>query len=680
MPRLYSTIVFTLCTLLAACSDSGDNHPADKEIIEEPPSAYELAQQNFIDQVISENRGGAYGGLIHLTQGMTPPERSFDTGLEKLNSRDDTADFALPGFLTILAKYADSDALERDQRQLIEDAILDFKYWPDELEVVPGSTDTQAMVNWTENHFILFASSAYLAGQLYPEHLFAASGRTGQQMMETFKPRILRWLDLRYRSGFSEWLSNVYYPEDASALLALIDIADDEELLNKARIVLDLIIADLAINSFGGSFGSTHGRTYLHKMNGNIDATRGMMHLAFGLNRRHPTSKATTMMAVSEKYRVPEVLKLIATDVTTAQIENRQRMGIKIEEAADWGLNVNSIDDGMALMTMEPYTHPLFIDTFYQMLYDYRWWDHRDFKPFKDAQEQLDDPDVRTFVASFYEWDITRNMRPEVNIYTYRTPLYMLSTAQDWRKGFGGDQSSIWQATLGMEAVTFVTHPANEEDAKSATPNYWVGDGTLPRAAQVKNVVISLHDVETREGLYYANQPLYTHAYLPREKFDNTVKSGNWFFARKDEAFLALWSSDPDADWIASVDSDIAGGGDYDIIANGEKTIWLCELGDAAQYGDFESFKMAIKSAALVADSAALTISYDSPSQGMIEMGWEEAVLNNGVEVRLENYGRYENPWSQSAFPADDISFTHGDSYLRLNFETNTRDASGYLE
>ena len=47
----------------------------------------------------------------------------------------------------------------------------------------------------------------------------------------------------------------------------------------------------------------------------------------------------------------------------------------------------------------------------------------------------------------------------EVNTYTYRTPDYMLSTAQDYRKSFGGDQHHIWQATLDDEAVCFTTHP-----------------------------------------------------------------------------------------------------------------------------------------------------------------------------------------------------------------------------
>ena len=90
--------------------------------------------------------------------------------------------------------------------------------------------------------------------------------------------------------------------------------------------------------------------------------------------------------------------------------------------------------------------------------------------------------------AAAVEFDITRNMRAEVNIYTYRTPSYMLSTAQDWRKGFGGDQSSIWQATIGSrEAVAFTTHPGAER-TEGSTPRYWVGYGTLPRAAQVRNM------------------------------------------------------------------------------------------------------------------------------------------------------------------------------------------------
>ncbi|MEM8547858.1 MAG: hypothetical protein AAGF46_06820 [Pseudomonadota bacterium] len=684
LQRIQHSALLLAVLVLVACSDSSDGtsdsasasiQPAAPEAPVLEPTVFEEAQLDFVENTISNGSGGTYGGLVHVSEGMAPPEGSFDRALEKMNMRDDTSDFNLPGLMMLLYRYADSEGLDPSKREEIVTEILRFKYWPDELEAVPDTTDVQNMVTWTENHYILFTSGAFLAGQLYPEEVFAASGRTGEEQMAAYRPRILKWLELRYRSGFSEWLSNVYYNEDMPALLALIELADDEEIVEKSKIVLDLMFADLALNHFRGNFGATHGRTYTGKMNGNRDSTRGAMHLAFDLHSQATGNMTATMLALSENYQVPEVLNRIANDVDTPEMENRQRMGIKLEEAAQWGLSLGRFEDGMCFLTMEPYPHPLFIDLFYDMLNAYDWWGHRDFEPFNEYRFILDNPESRAAAAEAFEWDITRNMRPEVNIYTYRTPSYMLSTAQDWRKGFGGDQSSIWQATLGMEAVAFTTHPANE-NTSGPTPNYWVGYGTLPRAAQIKNVVASLYDVDTRDGLYYSNQPLYTHAFLPRAEFDETLKESGWFFARTGDAYLALWSSDPEANWVPNTDPDEHGGQDYEIIANGEKTVWILELGDADHYGDFAAFRAAIADAAITADVNALTVSYDSPTQGTIDMGWEGPVLNDGVEVQLDGYGRYQNPWSDSAFPAEEISFTHGDSFLHLDFATMRREFS----
>ena len=133
--------------------------------------------------------------------------------------------------------------------------MLNFKYFPNE----PG---IDSLCTWTENHYILFTSAAYLAGQMYPDEIFSNSGETGRQKIELNRTRILRWLDLRFHTGFSEWLSHVYYDEDLTALLALYDFAADDEIRRKAEMVLDLLVFDMALNSFKGVFGSTHGRAY----------------------------------------------------------------------------------------------------------------------------------------------------------------------------------------------------------------------------------------------------------------------------------------------------------------------------------------------------------------------------------------------------------------------------------
>ena len=61
-------------------------------------------------------------------------------------------------------------------------------------------------------------------------------------------------------------------------------------------------------------------------------------------------------------------------------------------------------------------------------------------------------------------------------------------------------------------------------------------------------------------------------------------------------------------------------------------------------------------------------------------MAWEGDVLHNGAPVELGGYGRYENPWTQSAFPGDNIRFSHGDSYLELDFDSASREASAFME
>ena len=54
--------------------------------------------------------------------------------------------------------------------------------------------------------------------------------------MDHARPLLLRWMSLRARFGFSEWLSNVYLMEDLKGLLLLADWSDDDEL---ARLVVD---------------------------------------------------------------------------------------------------------------------------------------------------------------------------------------------------------------------------------------------------------------------------------------------------------------------------------------------------------------------------------------------------------------------------------------------------------
>ena len=470
--------------------------------------------------------------------------------------------------------------------------------------------------------------------------------------------------------------------------------------------VLDLMLADIALNQYRGNFGSTHGRTYEDKMSGFRDNTGSTSALVFGLNEFSPGNMSSSMLALSTTYLPPRVVYDIANDSARPEMENKQRMSIKIEEAESWGLDYERFEDGMSFMTFEAYTHYLTIGLWVEMLDAYGWWVHDDYSLFYPFEGVLRDPVVRKGFAQGAEKDITRNTRPEVNIYTYRTPSYMLSTAQDWRDthevdyvsnegGYGGDQQSLWQATLGMEAVVFTTHPANLS-WEGDTPRYWTGYGTIPRTIQVKNVVISLYDRDESHMLYVPDQPSFTHAFLPRDKFDESSKENGWFFARKGDGYVALWSSDPESDWEPA-DPDHADLGVHEIIADNKdgegeptgKQVWICELGSAEQHGDYEAFKAAIAGAPLDVDADALTVEYESPSQGRLVMARDgEPLTQDGEPVDVSDYPRYDNPYGTAPFRDDVISLAYEDpdeiyqtTSMTLNWAgQGTREVSHDLE
>ena len=203
----------------------------------------------------------AYYELARYAAGGTPHEGIFHAAMDFIDARKDCSDFVMHSILRLLYWQNRDWQAENEISNLVTEGhkspiskevykrakttVLNFKYWPDE----PGA---DSMCYWTENHHILFSAATYLAGQLYPDEIFTNSGQTGREKMAISRRRILRWLDFRFRTGFNEWLSHVYYDEDLTALLSLVDFCDDEEIVRKSTMIIDLLLLDMALNSFKG--------------------------------------------------------------------------------------------------------------------------------------------------------------------------------------------------------------------------------------------------------------------------------------------------------------------------------------------------------------------------------------------------------------------------------------------
>jgi hypothetical protein len=245
-----------------------------------------------------------------------------------------------------------------------------------------------------------------------------------------------------------------------------------------------------------------------------------------------------------------------------------------------------------------------------------------------------------------------------VDTYTCRTPLYQLSGAQDFKPGMWAAQVHIWQATLDREAYVFTTYPGGMEG------DYMAGDwngGFLPRATFYENVGVIQYrrpEIPLLDDILFTD---FSHAYFPRNAFDEIVQEGFWTLGRKGDAYVALYSEHP-AVWSAE--------NDYELIADARENVWIVELGDAERSGPFPRFVEQILAAPV---SIADTVAYGSPGAGAVSVGWEGPMTVNGKAVDLGPYDRWDNPYCRQAFGTNVTEIEFGAQRLELDFSAPAR-------
>ncbi|MEW6201097.1 MAG: hypothetical protein AB1546_03920 [bacterium] len=618
-----------------------------------------MRRSAFLEHCAEHGAGSFYAAVAAamLKRSVPNPDRELNKSLAQINARTDCADFPFNRLLRAVYKHdALGNIFTSEQFDAARKAILNFKYWIDE----PGA---DSMITWTENHQILFHTAEYLAGQRFPDEIFANNGKTGRWHMGHARPLILQWIDRRARWGFSEWDSNVYYEEDLAALLNLAEFAEDPEISTRAAMMIDLMLFDIAVDQFHGVYGATHGRSYASSIiDGHNDSVASVAKLLWGTgSSNYDCSFGAGALATGGRYKPPDVIISIGQDMPEEML-SRERHGISIEDAPNYGLRYDNPDDFIVLWGMGYYTHPEVIVNTMRMADERDLWDQPFFEDAASFRPLIKTVNLRHIASTLFEPN--RTFLGEVNKVTYRTPDYMLSSAQDYRPGGLGNQHHIWQATLGADAVVFVNNPGSMDDG-SRTPTFWGGSNRLPRVAQYKNALICLFNIENKKALGERDLFLFTHAYFPRHAFDRVDTDGHWVFAQKGDGYIALYS-DKAIRWTE--DGRESG---REIIADGGQNVWICVLGRRGTDGEFENFKDRILAAPLVIED--MKVDFTIPALGNLKFGWTDPFIVVGQEIPLSGFKRFDNVYSRSEFNSNRFVIEHADHSLTLDFDTAMR-------
>ncbi|MBN1964199.1 MAG: hypothetical protein JW910_06110, partial [Anaerolineae bacterium] len=307
-----------------------------------------------------------------------------------------------------------------------------------------------------------------------------------------------------------------------------------------------------------------------------------------------------------------------------------------------WGMGVfnDEIKGTVSLACMENYAFPRLIGDIAADLPEEMWNRER-------------------HAGTLEEWYDRATGHWEVNKVTYKTPDYMLCSAQDYHPGERGVQEHIWQATLGPDAVVFVTHPPCLSEENSHRPGFWHGNVILPRVAQWKDVLIAIHQLPDDDWLGF------THAYFPLWAFDehalrDAAAGRRWAFARKGDGYLGLSAA-------RGLELIERGNSAYrELRSYGPHNVWLCHMGRAALDGDFGAFQDKILS--LDVDCGPLSVRCATLRGDTLAFGWEGPFTRNGETQPLDGFKHYDNPYCSADCPAKELEVRYGDLAMRLDF------------
>ena len=287
-----------------------------------------------------------------------------------------------------------------------------------------------------------------------------------------------------------------------------------------------------------------------------------------------------------------------------------------------FGIDPNDFDNIMFYWGMQTYSDRACIKNSLKVFPTWNWMTNR-VKAYYENYVLHDEAGAPTVEAPDY------TAMTQVDIYTRRTPDYIMSCAQDFRPGRMGYQQHPWTASLGGKAVVFTTNPGSNEYMNR--PNRWAGNLCLPRSVQHENVLLCIYRVIPDFVDF-----LYSHLYFPKHEMDEVIEKNGFIFGCKGSAYIAVTSllpaywekKDPalfkslyPTDWEEKFEK----AQEYEYVAQGHANVWAVEMGSEAENGSFDNFVNGFENTSINGDT--LNFTYTSPSQGQIDFGWVKPLV-----------------------------------------------------
>lgn len=431
--------------------------------------------------VEGQSRGGKFGFYIQNILARkalgieNPRDREyFLTTLDQIERRFDCSDFLVSGVIRYMKNYP----VDPELKARIDEVFLNYRFWM----TMEGS---DAMCFWSENHSLLFYSSAMIVGAMYPDSYFPRAKMTGKELSSFGRRLVLEWFDDFEEYGFEEFLSTVYMNVTFACLLNIIDYAD-KEISDKGRKAADLMLEELSLHTFDGAIIAPMGRVYRGVINPVRQGAQSLINL---VNPDVPTTYGEGWLSyyATSSYQIPDGLASLMEDAVDTSYSTGNAC-VFIRKSKDYILTSVA-------------------------------------SPRRDGRKRWTNVMLSGVRASEDTHAYTKSFNERFHGTTCFEP------------GVYGYQQHMWSVALSSEALVFVNHPGAFSDSSSSRPGYWYGNGVMPAIHQEGRMLGAVYSIPDSHPVHF------THVFLPECKFDEIIRDGAWLFARKGEGFLGLWAS-----------------------------------------------------------------------------------------------------------------------------------------
>jgi hypothetical protein len=470
----------------------------------------------------------------------------------------------------------------------------------------------------TENHWVMYYTSLYLAAQTWPDGDGSQwfNGRSSEENFKDGEGWLNFWMKTTTTIGQGEFDSPGYGAVYLAPMFLLHEFAKDPVIKKKAGMMIDYLLADFAVEYLRGSFCGGHSRDYPETViSPKTTAMTAFGYLFFGDVPFIP--RGETLFAALSSYRLPEIIYRIGTDRSRPYVDTETKR----------------VRNKMRHDTIK--NPPVYKYTF--MTADYS---------LGSLQGGILQP------IQQHTWDVTWVSSKSHNTLFSIHPYY---------SGYELGMFFPEEEKLMVEAVITSNKPSYNKEDK------WVGSSPYEQTFQHRNAIIVLYDI--KPGTNYE----HIDAFFTKDLDERIVDRSGWIFCRDGDVFVAYFPLKP-YQWIEE-------GTDLRLRSRDLKNGCIVEVASRAEAGSFDKFKRAIRKTRIDYRTFEkdLTVRYTTRHGDKMQFTYDGERILNGRPIDFKSYRLFNSPYLQADVGSEMLKMAYKDQYRILDFrnvkvETNADD------